>query len=341
MELKKISLSKIKPYEKNARKNDEAVEYVIKSIQQCEYIAPIIIDENNVILAGHTRYKALKKLGYKEAECVVKEGLTEEQKKKYRLLDNKTAEFAEWDFELLESELSGLDFGDLEIDWGIPDKENENDFDIEDGYYGDERERTYSSYNLEAYDSERTVGFYQLPTLKAESFVPTELIGFNYAKTSDNKKTGIHFFIDDYQFERVWNAPLEYVDILRQYECVLTPDFSLYRDMPMAMKIWNVYRARLIGQIMQDSGIKVIPTLTWAEKETFSFCFDGIEQGGTVATSTVGVMRDKEAKKIWCEGMQEAIKKIKPKNILLYGSKIDFDFGDINVKYFESRKFGG
>ena len=119
MELKKIELSKIKPYEKNARKNDAAVEYVIKSIQQCEYIAPIILDENNVILAGHTRYKALKKLGYKEAECVIKEGLTEDQKKKYRLLDNKTAEYAEWDFDLLENELADLDFGDLDIDWGI------------------------------------------------------------------------------------------------------------------------------------------------------------------------------------------------------------------------------
>lgn len=129
MQLKKIELSKIKPYEKNARKNDEAVEYVIKSIKQCEYIAPIILDENNVILAGHTRYKALKKLGYTEAECVVKEGLSEEQKKKYRLLDNKTAEFAEWDFDLLKDELADLDFGDLDIDWGIEvpefDKEQE------------------------------------------------------------------------------------------------------------------------------------------------------------------------------------------------------------------------
>lgn len=133
MELKKIKIAEIKPYEKNARKNDEAVEYVIKSIEQCEYIAPIILDENNVILAGHTRYKALKKLGYKEAECVIKEGLTEEQKKKYRLLDNKTAEFAEWDFDLLEDELTDLDFGDLDIDWGleVPEFDTEQEI-IED-----------------------------------------------------------------------------------------------------------------------------------------------------------------------------------------------------------------
>ncbi|MBR4266502.1 MAG: ParB N-terminal domain-containing protein [Bacteroidales bacterium] len=137
MKLQKIKLSEIKPYERNARKNDEAVEYVIKSIKQCEYIAPIILDENNVILAGHTRYKALKKLGYNEAECVIKEGLTEEQKKKYRLLDNKTAEFAEWDFDLLKNELDGLDFEDLDIDWGIDDFTEDFEDENNDSKYTD------------------------------------------------------------------------------------------------------------------------------------------------------------------------------------------------------------
>lgn len=120
---KKIKLSDIKPYEKNPRKNDLAVDYVVESIKQCEYISPIIIDENNVILAGHTRYKALKKLGYKEVECVRKYGLTDEQKKKYRLLDNKTNEYATWDFDLLKDELADIDFGDLNIDWCIDDLE--------------------------------------------------------------------------------------------------------------------------------------------------------------------------------------------------------------------------
>lgn len=88
---------------------------------QCGYIAPIIVDENGVILAGHTRYKALLKLGREVVECIVKDGLTEEQKKKYRLLDNKTNELAEWDLDLLAFELDGLDFGDLELDWGVED----------------------------------------------------------------------------------------------------------------------------------------------------------------------------------------------------------------------------
>lgn len=115
MELKKLKLSQIKPYEKNPRKNDDAVDAVVESIRQCGYCSPILVDENNVILAGHTRYKALQKLGWKEAEVVVRDGLTDEQKRKYRLLDNKTNELASWDFDLLAEEIEGLDFGDYDF----------------------------------------------------------------------------------------------------------------------------------------------------------------------------------------------------------------------------------
>ena len=119
MELVTISLNKIKPYERNPRKNDEAVAAVMESIKQCTYVAPIIVDENNVILAGHTRYKALKKLGKTEAEVIVKSGLSDEQKRKYRLLDNKTNELAERDFAMLAEELGGLDFEGF--DFGFDD----------------------------------------------------------------------------------------------------------------------------------------------------------------------------------------------------------------------------
>lgn len=110
MELQTLKIKDIHPYERNARKNDQAVDAVAKSIEQCSYVAPIVVDENHVILAGHTRWKALKKLGRTECECIVKDGLTDEQKKKYRLLDNKTNELAEWDYDLLAEELTELDF---------------------------------------------------------------------------------------------------------------------------------------------------------------------------------------------------------------------------------------
>ena len=122
-QLKTVKLKDIVPYENNPRHNDQAVDAVKESIKQCEYIAPIIVDEDMVILCGHTRHKALKALGRKEAEVMIVSGLTEEQKKKYRLLDNKTNELASWDIDLLEIELEDLDFEGFDFGFDIDDSE--------------------------------------------------------------------------------------------------------------------------------------------------------------------------------------------------------------------------
>ena len=119
MKIKTLPLGKIKPYERNPRRNDAAVDAVAESMRQCGYVAPIIVDEDGVILAGHTRYKALKTLGWATAKVCVAEGLSEEQKRKYRILDNKTNELAEWDEDLLAIELDGLDFDGF--DFGLLD----------------------------------------------------------------------------------------------------------------------------------------------------------------------------------------------------------------------------
>ncbi|MCM1441146.1 MAG: ParB N-terminal domain-containing protein [Roseburia sp.] len=120
MEYVRKRLDEIQPYGNNPRVNDGAVADVMESIRQCSYVAPIIVDEDGVILAGHTRYKALVRLGYEECEVVVAAGLTEGQKRKYRLYDNKTAEFSGWDQKKLKEELfdvdfEGYDFGQPEI----------------------------------------------------------------------------------------------------------------------------------------------------------------------------------------------------------------------------------
>lgn len=119
MEIIEVKLSQIHPYKNNPRKNDSAVGAVAESISQCGYCAPIIVDEDYVILAGHTRLKALQKLNWDSAEVVVRNGLTDQQKKKYRLLDNKTGEIAEWDMELLELELADLDFESFDFGFEI------------------------------------------------------------------------------------------------------------------------------------------------------------------------------------------------------------------------------
>ncbi len=117
-EFVKLPLAEIIPYENNPRINDEAVAHVVASIKQCENLDPIEVDEDNVILSGHTRLLALQSLGYTETDCVRFNGLDEEQKRKYRILANKTNEVAAWDFAKLEKELEGLDFDGFDFGFG-------------------------------------------------------------------------------------------------------------------------------------------------------------------------------------------------------------------------------
>ena len=102
------NLNEIKPYEKNPRKNDNAVEYVANSIKEFGFKVPIVIDKDGVIVAGHTRYKASKKLGLEKVPCIIADDLTPEQIKAYRLADNKVGESAKWDEGLLGAELSEI-----------------------------------------------------------------------------------------------------------------------------------------------------------------------------------------------------------------------------------------
>lgn len=133
----KVSLDEIIPYENNPRKNDKAVGAVSESIRQTGYNNPIVVDENMVILAGHTRVKSLKKLGTKEVEVFQVTGLDEETKRKYRLLDNKVGEYASWDYVALSEEMQGLDWDGLELDWGL-DGRDDSDAEFENTEYEEE-----------------------------------------------------------------------------------------------------------------------------------------------------------------------------------------------------------
>lgn len=85
-----------------------------------------------------------------------------------------------------------------------------------------------------------------------------------------------------------------------------------------------------------DEGIVTIPTLSWANEDSFSYCFDGIEQGGTVAVSTIEVKTDETSLFLWKQGMKEAIDRVKPNTILVYGGKVPFDYGNTKIIYYEN-----
>lgn len=121
--LKNIPITELKPYPNNPRKNDHAVDAVAASIREFGFKVPLVIDKDGVIVAGHTRYKAAQKLGLKELPCIVADDLTDDQIKAFRLADNKTAELAEWDFELLDLELDDIELDMSQFGFELADDE--------------------------------------------------------------------------------------------------------------------------------------------------------------------------------------------------------------------------
>ena len=264
MELKVeyIPLAEIKPYKANAKKHPaKQIEQIIASIEEFGFNDPIAL-WNGEIVEGHGRYLAAQQLHLDPVPVLRLDDLTDEQRKAYGLVHNKLTMNSGFDTKLLELELDNLQSLDMEqFGFELPSLDE-----LDLGWYGDERERTNNAYNLGLIDANNmTDDFWQMPIIRRDDYVPSELIGFNYAKTSDRKDVGVHFYIDDYQFERVWNAPEKYIGVLAEYDCILSPDFSLYMDMPMPMKIWNVYRSRQIGAFYQGCGYGKV---TWTPKGT-------------------------------------------------------------------------
>lgn len=148
-----------------------------------------------------------------------------------------------------------------------------------------------------------------------------------------------HFFLDDYAFERVWNKPKKYLNILTTYESVCSPDFSLYTDYPIAVQIWNVYRNRWCGRYWQKQGIKVIPTVGWSTPESYDFCFLGIKPHSTIAISSIGILRSEESKNLFLMGFEEMLEQIKPKHVHFYGDPVpdcEYDF-EYHVNFAKQR----
>lgn len=134
MEIFEKKLSELKPYENNPRINNEAVEYVMNSISEFGFKVPIVIDAEGTIVAGHTRWKAAKKLKMKTVPCVVADDLTPEQIKAFRLADNKTAEYAQWDLDKLAEELAGIEMNMEDFGFLAEEMAENNDITEDDTY---------------------------------------------------------------------------------------------------------------------------------------------------------------------------------------------------------------
>lgn len=181
--------------------------------------------------------------------------------------------------------------------------------------------RNYENLNKVIYSG---VGEYDMPKLFPVTLEQCEAngyIGFNYAKSCKAPRdTGVHFFIDDYQFTRLWTNPDAYLDLLRSFRCVCTPDFSTYTDFPKAIQIYNHYRKHWLGAYWQQNGITVIPTISWSDEASFDWCFDGEPVGGVVAVSSVGTQMNQRSRDLFMAGLREMLDRLKPSGILFYGA---------------------
>ncbi len=171
-------------------------------------------------------------------------------------------------------------------------------------------------------------GSLEMPCIKSIDAVPNKLIVFSKAIRSKDFNGFVHFFEDDVYFERIWNQPNKYLPILKRFDGVITPDFSLYRDMPLVMQEWNTYRSRAIGHWLQENGIPVIPNIRFADERSYSFCCDGIAKGGTIAIGSHGCVKVNIERIYFEKGLREIIKKLEPKRLVVYGATPDCIFGD-------------
>lgn len=180
---------------------------------------------------------------------------------------------------------------------------------------------------------------YGIPTIPLMYFDENELdnlrlIAFNQLSGDKGKHSEriVHFFLYDYNFEKVWTKPNLYVDSLSKYKGILTPDFSMYLEMPYALQIYNTFRNRWCGAYFANKGLKVIPTVNWADEKSFDFCFKGIKKGSTVAVSTYMFHEHgnhADQKEIFMKGYNKMMEEIEPSKIICYSEPFDEMKGDI------------
>lgn len=180
------------------------------------------------------------------------------------------------------------------------------------------------------------VGMFKLPLIKKQdvSLENVSLIGYDKINQSKQTKSIVHFFLDDYRFESVYKNTDDKVETLKKFKAVLSPDFSMFTEMPLALQMYNCFRNRWTGAYLQEQGVTVIPTVRWGDFASFNFCFDGIEKGSIVAVSTLGVRNEKSH---FMLGYDEMRRRIKPSKIICYGKPFDEMKGDvIEVDYGET-----
>lgn len=162
------------------------------------------------------------------------------------------------------------------------------------------------------------VGMFRLPLIKKQNIKldSAKFIGYDKINQNSDFSKIVHFYLDDYKFEDIYSKPDKKLALLKKFKAVLTPDFSMYLEMPLPLQLYAAFKSRWVGAYLQSQGVKVIPTVRWADLTSFNYCFDGIEKGSIVAVSTVGTKKEKAH---FMLGYNEMYSRIKPSMVICYG----------------------
>lgn len=347
-----VPIASVKPYARNAKRHTaEQVERIAASIVEFGWQQPIVVDRDGIVIIGHGRLKAAKRLNMAEIPIVHADELSPAQVKALRLVDNKLNE-SEWDLDALSLELSALDDFDM-LDFGFEIEQIEEDELEDDGEFEelddlDER-RSHLKHNVfENQERQQfdTDNFYGIPVLNATQTYGDKFLRFcDWKECADPENYIAHWFYDDYKFISAWREPDKYIERLKKFKAVVSPDFSLYTDFPRALQILSCYRRNWCGAYWAQNGIDVIPDVIWGDEQSYAYCFEGLPTHSVVAVSSVGVKRDRDwngaAGDMFVAGYNEMLERLKPVKILFYGDMIDGLDGDIiQIPSFYAEKRG-
>lgn len=181
-------------------------------------------------------------------------------------------------------------------------------------------------------------GVFEIPIIKRprKMIIPENLVPFSKMDKADSETFAVCEYENDNEFSNLLAHPNEYIDILKQYQGFISPDCSIYRDMPLAIQITNIYRNRAIGCYMQRHGIYVIPCVRWGDERTYTakflperVAFSGVEKNSIVSIGSYGQLQNKANRYYFEAGLDAMLETLEPKIVLVYSTMPD----EIEQKY--------
>ena len=190
-------------------------------------------------------------------------------------------------------------------------------------------------YSAELVHGAKFIGALEIPSIKRPEriLIPEAFIPFTQLLRSNGHREAVHFYEHDFRFSDVLSHTKQHLGELSAFAAVISPDCSLYRDMPLCLQISNTYMSRAVGHYLQSQGLYVIPNVRWGDERSYTtielperFAFLGIEKHSIVAISTYGCIRGKENKHYFREGLEAMLECLEPEVVLVYGAMPDSVF---------------